>query len=818
MKLGNKSSFGLLMTAAMLLTGCGSGPAYATYPVVGPYLTGKTAKEVYNAYLGEAPTTLNAIKSQSASNSTHLANFEDCLMMNDNYGILRLSLAKKAEKSQDSRTFKFTIRENVPWVQYDGTPYYYKGKQQFVSAEDFVTTAKQILDYNNDSEIYYMYTLFVENAWEYYLYTLMQKNIKESKEGWTDLKGDQNKQAEKLMEMIKDYSGQDANVITGADITDIKNFKRVGVKVDSDGKLVYTLNQPAAFFPTMLTYTPFTPINANFYKENEKTYGTNKDKILYCGPYVLSSFEATGLTYKKNKLYWDADSVHLNTINYSVVSANTNAADMRVAFDKGDVDGFGLSKTDEKGWEIYITGKDGTGTIQNPYSAVVNSRELDDVDYTWHYTLNLNRSTDPASWKNSTSDTLKGKGAEEGAAIIANTNKAMKIKDVRQLVLDGIDLTIYNESHNAPDFDEQYQINTFTPRGYVYDQTEKDYVDYYYEEYAEQKGITDTAEKTAVEQVKELVGPQTTKGVQFDDDPSQAIKPWLNIKTIRDNAHEAIRQYNAMNPSDQISLPIHIEYMGTGGISATQMPYEQKIVASWNERANGCTLAAQRVRDGIPLCSLENHEDRNNDGKITSADMYFNMELNAITNSSAWTGDTNNGYYTLGTWGWMGDYADPLTYVHCYVTNGEMAKQIGNREEFDNYMMEGGVLVKQEGHMFDSYNAKVAAAAAVNESLSARYEAFAEAEYQLLNELYVIKPLYMSTQGWTASVSRAAGYENPTAHYGLADHCLKGIWVLVDVPTGAERAAARELQKQKKAQALELVHNDTTNAEIDIIK
>ena len=60
----------------------------------------------------------------------------------------------------------------------------------------------------------------------------------------------------------------------------------------------------------------------------------------------------------------------------------------------------------------------------------------------------------------------------------------------------------------------------------------------------------------------------------------------------------------------------------------------------------------------------------------------------------------------------------------------------------------------------------------------------------------------MNSQGWAVSVSRAVGYENPTASYGLADYRLTGLWVLVEPPTGAERVEARALQSSKKAEAL----------------
>jgi hypothetical protein len=210
--------------SALLLAGCPAKQEEKLY-VTGPYLTGKEAKRTYNAYLGSAPSTLDARKSQNAENVSHLANFEDCLVMNDGYGILKKSLAKTAERNNDSTEFKFTIKENIPWVTCDGQQYEYKNKPQYVDAEDFVTTAREILNYDNESEITYMYTLFVKNAWELYCYTKMANYMANRKKingvDYGDLydNGTDDEKAEALTNLIIDDSGHEPDqAITGADL------------------------------------------------------------------------------------------------------------------------------------------------------------------------------------------------------------------------------------------------------------------------------------------------------------------------------------------------------------------------------------------------------------------------------------------------------------------------------------------------------------------------------------------------------------------------------------------------------------------------
>ncbi len=804
MKNGKYIGQSIILLASLLLTSCG-GSGYETYPVTGPYLTGKTAKSVYKAYLGSAPSTLNPTKSQSGEDVTHIANAYSTLIMNDSYGILRHALATKATRSDDNKVFTFTVRDDVPWVRSDGSIYQVKNVDQYVCAEDFVTTAKIILDYNTQSEIYYMYTLFISNAWEYYCYTLMTKNMQEKKAGYTDLKGNYAKQAQKLTELIKEYSGSEPEEpITKDDIPAISKFERVGVKAEGN-TITYTLKNTSQFFPTVLTYCPYMPVNATFYKDagGSSTYGTTVDKTLFCGPYRITEFKSNSVKYEKNDKYFDADNVHIKNIEYSVVDSSITNKDMREAFDKGEVDGFSLSAKDEIGWKQYVKGEDGTGTIENPSSDLVNSRELDDVDYTYHYSLNINRSTEEASYSNCTYWADLGITSDEDkVATIENTNKAIKIKEVRKLILNAFDINVYNSQFTSTDNPNQYQMNTFTPRGYVFDEYGKDYIEYYYETYASKKGLSNA------EEAKSLVGPQQISGVQYlepqtDNEEFLNKYPWLNLQTLRDEAKSAVTQAQS---TLGLSLPVVVDFFGSGGLSAESLDMESKLVRSWNERANGCTLSEQRAQaTGLSRC-------QDASGNLLDDYPYFKMVYDKMTSTTTYESASNNGYYTISpSWGWIGDYADPLTYMHCYVTNGEMSKMSGNTAEFDSYSLVDGTLTKSSKHLLEDYNALVNEASVIYTSNHERYAKFAEAEYMLLNELYLIKPSYMSTQGWAASISRAAGYENPNAPYGLADHILSGMWVLTDVPTGDERKAARALQAENKEEALAAVGNNTIN-------
>jgi len=771
----------LLLAALVLvvpLSSCDGKDPNKLY-VTGPYFTDYEAKDVYNAYLGSSISTLNSAKSQSATDVRHLANFVDGLVMNNEFGILERQLASSASVNTEYTQFDFTIKQNIPWFTYDGAQYVAKNTEgqdvpQVVKADDFVNTAEIILNYANESEIAYMVTMFIDGGWEYYCYTEMLKLIKDRNTNyagvnWMTLKSASNDaKATALMTLIAYESGMDpidVPLILGEDLESIANFSRVGVKATSEYGIQYRLNQPARFFPTLLTYAPFYPINRAFFSQHKFAgFGTSKEKLLYNGPYLCSEWSDTKVQYTRNENYYNVEDVHIKTVNYMVAPDTISYAEMREDFENGVIDGFTIAKEDSVGWAQYITGgtpeAPGSGTVQNPYSPLVNSRELNTIDYTWHFTLNVERETDVSLQPNTI---FGGDSPDYPASAIANTNKAMKIKEVRRLILDGIDFEQYNQTNTNTEDIHQYQLNTLTPPGYVFDENDKDYLEYYYEEYAENKGLENG------EAAKALIGPQKIEGVNYSD---------AEVLTMRAEAADAVAQYNALNPTDPITTPIIVENAGLAGYAGTSyITAEARWINDFNDRVNS------GLAEGNEFLTIVNNL------KATTSDKASNNAYAA--------------YYTLNTWGWIGDYADPLTYLHTYVTNGDMSLFTGTKAARDNYYLNASdELVYEEDGLLEDYDDLVDDAKAITSSNNLRYDAFAKAEYELINDVYIIKPHSMNSQGWAVSVSRAIGYENPTASYGLADYRLTGMWVLVEPPTGAERQVARDLQSQKKAVAL----------------
>ncbi len=112
----------------------------------------------------------------------------------------------------------------------------------------------------------------------------------------------------------------------------------LGVKAVDDKTFEVTLEVPVSFFPSLMYFPIFYPINEEFYNSLEEgTYGTSPETFLSNGAFVLESYTpgTASLTLKKNDTYWDADNVKLPGIKYQVIQNSGEALD---AFKKNELD------------------------------------------------------------------------------------------------------------------------------------------------------------------------------------------------------------------------------------------------------------------------------------------------------------------------------------------------------------------------------------------------------------------------------------------------------------------------------------------------
>src|SRR5699024_801084 len=103
----------------------------------------------------------------------------------------------------------------------------------------------------------------------------------------------------------------------------------LGVEAIDENTLEVTLESPNPLFKQLLTFPTFFPLNEEFVEEAGEQYGTEADKVLFNGAFVLDSWEHdSGWVMKKNEDYWDADSVKLEEINVSVVKETSTLVNL----------------------------------------------------------------------------------------------------------------------------------------------------------------------------------------------------------------------------------------------------------------------------------------------------------------------------------------------------------------------------------------------------------------------------------------------------------------------------------------------------------
>jgi len=126
--------------------------------------------------------------------------------------------------------------------------------------------------------------------------------------------------------------------IMGAGVANIKNAEAVtkkeadpstlGVSAPNAKTLVVELTAPVSYFPALMTFPAFYPINEKFYNTLAAgTYGTSPETFLSNGAFMLTEYlpGSANIQLKKNESYWKAENIMLQQLHYQVVSSSDNA-------------------------------------------------------------------------------------------------------------------------------------------------------------------------------------------------------------------------------------------------------------------------------------------------------------------------------------------------------------------------------------------------------------------------------------------------------------------------------------------------------------
>jgi oligopeptide transport system substrate-binding protein len=172
----------------------------------------------------------------------------------DRYGIPQPAIAQSWDISPDAKTYTFHLRSNAKW-----------SNNEPVTANDFVESWKR--------------TLLPETAAEYAYVMYHIKNAEAFNEG------------------------------------KIKDFSLVGVHALDAQTLRVELEDPTPYFLDLLAYVPYLPV----YIPSVKQFGDDWIKpahLVNDGPFLMEEWRLNyRIRLRKNPNYWDAQNVHLQTVD-----------------------------------------------------------------------------------------------------------------------------------------------------------------------------------------------------------------------------------------------------------------------------------------------------------------------------------------------------------------------------------------------------------------------------------------------------------------------------------------------------------------------
>lgn len=243
----------------------------------------KEMTEYTTVYTAEIDT-LNYLSTTNSDSIALFYNILDGLIEFDRFGEMIPCIAESWEISEDELTYTFHMRDDVKWYDWKGN------EVRNVKAQDFVDGIHWIITQENAAST-----------------------------------------SKTVYDVIKN-----AKAFYDGEITD---FEEVGVKAIDDLTVEYTLEQPTPYFLKQLSFPCFFPVNGEFMEEQGEMFALDKETTLYCGAYLLTSFEPQSeRVMEANPDYWNKDIISIGRLNYKY-NAESNSIGAEL-FLRGEINDF----------------------------------------------------------------------------------------------------------------------------------------------------------------------------------------------------------------------------------------------------------------------------------------------------------------------------------------------------------------------------------------------------------------------------------------------------------------------------------------------
>ncbi|AOG60917.1 oligopeptide ABC transporter substrate-binding protein [Spiroplasma helicoides] len=676
------------------------------------------------------------------------------LMSNPNYSA---SNPYVGEHNDNFDTWTYKLRDDASWSDYKGN------KVDDLKSEDFVNTARYVLNPMNASTIVSVWKSFIQGAAE-----LNAEAIAKSKDADYDF--------DKIFD--KYYKNTDES-------------SRLGIKVNGS-QVQFKLVKPANYFETLLTFGTFAPIHANALVD--PSVDVDYTKGYYSGQFVPTSFvKDSVLILDKNQNYYYKDKSNINRIKELLSSGGASRS--RELYDAGTANEVNIDPNDATGWSKYV------GDAANPL----------DTPGLVKYTTSRD---DSASWmlffNYLNSDYQSTDAAKKSRATAAS--RLLQYASVRRFIQAGFDRTKWATYYSSPyDVDKSVSSqlrNTFVPQNFL-SYEGRDYLGY----------VADAINKSSAKPTKAVTVDDLKDGVDYlrnsvfgsakEGSPEFNSKVGEMIKGIND----IIQKDKFLNHNKGSDGKIHLVSAEDPTATTTQGKYRSEMIEDFN--------AIQNNPIKIDLVRPNDYNGYSEIYNTGGSDLMFSSWSPGYEDPMTYSNSLKlDGEYSLYF------RLDQLFGFESYEKLSQNGKATA-KDAFDSLKKANSskydeLIVQDEKGISPLFESRYNYSVSVNDidksigvDIDKRYSSFAKQEVQTLYEDAFVVPFMRRSPTATFTISHMKPFALPRVTYGLSSYK----YINVNYDTELLSKDQIEELRAKYLKALDEIKKDpTSNRDADFWK
>ncbi len=136
-------------------------------------------------------------------------------------------------------------------------------------------------------------------------------------------------ESEEIQALVNAYQGEyDLSELTSVEHV-LFDFEHVGIKAISRNEFEVTLNSPTPYFPELVAFYPLHPVHRPSLEKYGDREFTKPGNLVGNGPFLLKERRIRDrLRLVKNDQYWNAENVHLESVDVLAIQSETTSLNM----------------------------------------------------------------------------------------------------------------------------------------------------------------------------------------------------------------------------------------------------------------------------------------------------------------------------------------------------------------------------------------------------------------------------------------------------------------------------------------------------------